>query len=241
MFAARRKGGRHEPRAAPLRHRDQIASPGARPRRPVPTLASRTPRSSRLWGGMTWTPSLSRAWLPEARGRRRRTLPEPAWSAPLRWQRCGERRGGWSHDAGRSSTYAEGSHGREPRSVLGPVRFRPYSPRQGDDMAKAHQDSLSESHSQRTAESFNSSLAHNDVWSPDYIKSPLTRTSVLVSCGLPWTRMAFRGLPFPTYSPRFPTYSPRHPGRGEHRRRRPLSTRPSFGPLRSVTGGAHHG
>ena len=88
---------------------------------------------------------------------------------------------------------------------------------------------------------FNSSLAHNDVWSPDYIKSPLTRTSVLLSCGLPWTRMAFRGLPFPTYSPRFPTYSPRHPGRGERRRRRPLSTRPSFGPLRSVTGGAHHG
>ncbi len=71
-------------------------------------------------------------------------------------------------------------------------------------------------------ERFNSSLAHNDVWSPDYIKSPLTRTSVLISCGLSWTRMALRGLPFPTYSPR-------HPGRGERRRRRPLSTRPSAG------------
>ena len=78
-------------------------------------------------------------------------------------------------------------------------------------------------------ERFNSSLAHNDVWSPDYIKSPLTRTSVLISCGLSWTRMALRGLPFPTYSPRFPTYSPRHPVRGERRRRRPLSTRPSAG------------
>ena len=88
---------------------------------------------------------------------------------------------------------------------------------------------------------FNSSLAHYDVWSPDYIKSPLTRTSVLLSCGLPWTRMAFRGLPFPTYSPRFPTYSPRHPGRRERRRRPLLSTRPSSCPLRSVTGGAHHG
>ena len=49
---------------------------------------------------------------------------------------------------------------------------------------------------------FNSSLAHSDVWSPDYIKSPLTRTSVLLSGGLSWTRMAFRGLSFPTYSPR---------------------------------------
>jgi len=53
--------------------------------------------------------------------------------------------------------------------------------------------------------------------------------------------MAFRGLPFPTYSPRFPTYSPRHPGRGERRRRRPVSTQASSCPLRSVTGGAHHG
>ena len=88
---------------------------------------------------------------------------------------------------------------------------------------------------------FNSSLAHNDVWSPDYIKSPLTRTSVLLSCGLSWTRMAFRGLPFPTYSPRFPTYSPRHSGRGERCEGRPLSTRPSLSPLRSVTGGPHHG
>ena len=178
---------------------------------------------------------------PRARGRLGGTPLEPAWSAPLCWQRCGERRVGWGCDAWRSSAYAEGSLGREVRAALAPVLFPTYSPRQGDEVAINPHKTLSGGHYRLTEESFNSSLAHNDVWSPDYIKSPLTRTSVLLSCGLLWTRMAFRGLPFPTYSPRFPTYSPRHPGRGEHRWRRSLSTRPSLRPLRSVTGGAHHG
>ena len=49
---------------------------------------------------------------------------------------------------------------------------------------------------------FNSSLAHHDGWSSDYLKHRLTRASALVGGGLSWTRMAFRGLSFPTYSPR---------------------------------------
>ena len=51
---------------------------------------------------------------------------------------------------------------------------------------------------------FNSSLAHNDVWLDDYVKSLLTRTFVLGSCGPWWTEVAPRGHSFPTYSPRKP-------------------------------------
>ncbi len=40
------------------------------------------------------------------------------------------------------------------------ARFPTYSPRQGDAMAKAHQNSLSGGYSHLIAESFNSSLAH---------------------------------------------------------------------------------
>ena len=45
---------------------------------------------------------------------------------------------------------------------------------------------------------FNSSLAHHDGWSPDYLKYQLTRASALLSGGLSWTLRASRGLSFPT-------------------------------------------
>ena len=43
---------------------------------------------------------------------------------------------------------------------------------------------LSEGHHHPPPGRFKSSLGHKDVWSSDYIKSPLTRTSVLVRGGL---------------------------------------------------------
>jgi hypothetical protein len=84
---------------------------------------------------------------------------------------------------------------------------------------------------------FNSSLAHSDVWLDDYVKSLLTRTFVLGSCGPLWTDVALS-------SHSFPTYSPRQPSRGEwaHRFvRPPMSTVQPWRPLRSVTGGPLHG
>ena len=44
--------------------------------------------------------------------------------------------------------------------ISGAKRFPTYSPRQGDDMAKAHQSALSGGHYRLIEESFNSSLAH---------------------------------------------------------------------------------
>ena len=44
--------------------------------------------------------------------------------------------------------------------ISGSERFPTYSPRQGDDMAEAYQNTLSGGHYLLTEESFNSSLAH---------------------------------------------------------------------------------
>ena len=96
---------------------------------------------------------------------------------------------------------------------------------------------LSEGHHHPPAESFESSLGHNDVWFADYVESRLARTFVLVGCGLWWTEMALSGHSFPTYSPR-------EASRGEgstHPAHPVMSPGQHWRPLRSVTGGPLHG
>jgi hypothetical protein len=87
------------------------------------------------------------------------------------------------------------------------------------------------------AQTFKSSLGHNDVWLADYIESLLTRTFVLVGCGLWWTEVALSGHSFPTYPPRRAVCGERSPSRA----RPPMSTGQPCRPLRGVTGGPLHG
>ena len=100
---------------------------------------------------------------PRVRGRPGGTPLEPACSAPLCWQPCGERRVGWGWEAWRRSAYAEGSQGRDVRAAWGPVLFPTHSPRQGDEVAINLHTSLSGGHYRLIEESFNSSLAHKSA------------------------------------------------------------------------------
>ncbi len=88
-------------------------------------------------------------------------------------------------------------------SAVTPAPHLPHEPRSAaPERRKIPSERLVCSHQQGV---FNPSLAHNGGWSSDYLKHRLTRVSALVGGGLSWTRMASRGLPFPTVPHVFPT------------------------------------
>ena len=104
-------------------------------------------------------------------------------------------------------------------------------------MADSCHQALPEDHCPGRAESFESSLGHNDVWLADYVESSLARTFVLARWGLWWTEVASSGHSFPAYSPRQSSRGERSPIRTRHA----MSTGQPCWPLRSVTGGPLHG